>query len=57
MMMMPVYPGAPWLPKFKGPGGDLRYGEWKAQIKGLLGSQELTEAKKISSQFTWYINR
>ena len=46
MMMMPVYPGAPWLPKFKGPGGDLRYGEWKAQIKGLLGSQELTEAKK-----------
>ncbi|XP_041850863.1 uncharacterized protein LOC121646051 [Melanotaenia boesemani] len=47
MMMMPVYPGAPWLPKFKGPGGDLSYSEWKEQIQGLLGSQELTEAKKV----------
>lgn len=47
-MMMPVYPGAPWLPKFKGPDGDLKYSDWKEQIKGLLGSQDLTEARKVS---------
>lgn len=47
-MMMPVYPGAPWLPKFKGPGDELKFGEWKEQIEGLLGSQELTEARKVS---------
>lgn len=59
MMMMPVHPGAPWLHKFKGPGGDLKYSEWKEQIKDArclatpqqavskLGSQELTETKKI----------
>ncbi|CAL9708532.1 unnamed protein product [Knipowitschia caucasica] len=46
-MMMPVYPGAPWLPKFKGPDGDLKYGDWKEQIKGLLGSQDLPEARKV----------
>ena len=46
-MMMPVYPGAPWLPKFKGPEGDLKYCDWKEQIKGLLGSQDLTEARKV----------
>lgn len=47
-MMMPVYPGAPWLPKFKGPEGDLKYVDWREQIKGLLGSQDLTEARKVS---------
>ncbi|GLD56409.1 uncharacterized protein AKAME5_000875900 [Lates japonicus] len=46
-MLMPVYPGAPWLPKFKGPGDDLKYCDWKEQITGLLGTQELTESKKV----------
>lgn len=46
-MMMPVYPGAPWLPKFKGPGDELKLGDWKEQMEGLLGSQELTEPKKV----------
>lgn len=46
-MMMPVYPGAPWLPKFKGPNCDLKYHDWKEQIQGLLGAQELAEARKI----------
>lgn len=46
-MMMPVYPGAPWLPKFKGPDGDLKYSDWKEQIKGLLSSQDLTGARKV----------
>lgn len=46
-MMMPVYPGAPWLPKFKGPGDDVKYSDWKEQIQGLLGTQELNEARKV----------
>lgn len=46
-MMMPVYPGAPWLPKFKGLGDNLKYCDWKEQITGLLGTQELTESKKV----------
>uniref|UniRef100_A0A1A8HIY2 CCHC-type domain-containing protein n=2 Tax=Nothobranchius TaxID=28779 RepID=A0A1A8HIY2_9TELE len=46
-MMMPVYPGAPWLPKFKGHGEDLKYCDWKEQITGLLGTQELAEPRKV----------
>lgn len=46
-MMMPVYPGAPWLPKFKGPGDDLKYNDWKEQMQGLLGSQDLPEIRKL----------
>merc|ERR1712208_76226 len=45
---MPVYPGAPWLPKFEGTEGKERYVEWEAQIKGLLSTQETTEIKKVS---------
>lgn len=44
---MPVFPGAPWVPKFCGAGSDLRYGDWKEQIQGLLEAQEMTEAKKV----------
>lgn len=47
IVMMPVYPGASWLPKFKGPGDNLKYCDWKKQISGLLGSQEFTELKKV----------
>ncbi|CAL9694508.1 unnamed protein product [Knipowitschia caucasica] len=47
-MMMPVYPGAPWLPKFKGPGDDLKLCDWKEQMEGLLGSQELTEPRRVA---------
>lgn len=45
--MMPVYPGAPWLPKFKGPDDDVKYSDWKEQIQGLLGTQKLIEARKV----------
>lgn len=45
--MMPVYPGAPWLPKFKGPGDELKYNDWKEQMQGLLGSQDLPEIRKV----------
>ena len=48
MMMMPVYSGAPWLPKFEGTEGEEKYREWKAQMQGLLSSQEMTEGKKVS---------
>ncbi|MGL5643873.1 MAG: hypothetical protein ACRCW3_03840, partial [Metamycoplasmataceae bacterium] len=46
-MMMPVFPGAPWVPKFSGTDSDLNYGEWKEQIQGLLEAQEMNEAKKV----------
>lgn len=46
--MMPVFPGAPWLPKFKGPDSDIKYSEWREQIEGLLGTQELTEVKRVA---------
>ena len=47
-MMMPVYPGAPWLPKFDGQGGEEKYREWKEQIKGLLSTQDMNEARKVA---------
>ena len=45
---MMVYPGAPWLPRFEGTEGEVKYGEWKTQVRGLLGTQELTENKKVA---------
>lgn len=45
---MPVYAGAPWIPKFKGAGGDLKYKEWKEQIQSLLQAREFNEAQKVS---------
>lgn len=47
MMMMPIYPGAPWLPKFHGPNSELKYGDWKEQISGILNTQNLTEPRKV----------
>lgn len=47
MMMMPVYPGAPWLPKFSGLKSDIKYGDWKEQMFGLLNAQDLTELRKV----------
>ena len=46
--MMPVYPGAPWLPKFEGIGGEEKYREWKEQMQGLLSTQDITEPKQVS---------
>ena len=46
--MMPVYPGAPWLPKFEGTEGEDKYKEWKEQIKGLLSTQDMNEARKVA---------
>ncbi|XP_025756395.1 uncharacterized protein LOC112842954 [Oreochromis niloticus] len=46
-MMMPVYPGAPWVPKYKGLEADVSYGDWKEQIQGLLNAQEVAEARKV----------
>lgn len=44
---MPVYPGAPWLPKFEGTEGEEKYREWKGQIKGLLSTQDVNAARKV----------
>lgn len=45
---MPIFPGAPWLPKFKGTADDIKYIEWKEQIQGILGAQELEEATSVA---------
>lgn len=45
---MPVFAGAPWLPKFGGGTGELKYAEWKEQMLGLLGAAQYTEAQQIS---------
>lgn len=42
-MMMPIYPGAPWVPKFGGAESELKYGEWKGKLQGLLECADLTE--------------
>lgn len=47
-MMMPIYPGAPWVLRFLGPGSEVSYGEWTIQLKGLLEVQDLTEPLKVS---------
>lgn len=46
-MMMPVYAGAPWIPKFKGVGFDMKYKEWKEQIQSLLQVRDFNEAQKV----------
>ncbi|CAL9689427.1 unnamed protein product [Knipowitschia caucasica] len=46
-MTKPIYPGAPWVPKFEGQDGNLKYSEWKEQIQGLLESNNLAEAQKV----------
>lgn len=47
-MMMPIFPGAPWLPKFQGKDGEIKYCEWKEQIMGLLGTQEFEVATSVA---------
>lgn len=46
--MMPVYAGAPWIPKFKGMGSNTKYNEWKEQIESLLQTRDFNEAQKVS---------
>lgn len=36
MMMMPVFPVAPWVPNFGGPNSELKYGDWKETLRGLV---------------------
>ena len=47
-MTMPVYPGAPWMPTFDGTEGENKYEEWKEQIEGLLSTQDVNAARKVS---------
>ena len=50
-MMMPMYPGAPWLPKFSGTDDAGKYTDWKEQLQGMLfqhGPLALTEARRVA---------
>ena len=45
--MMPVFPGALWVPKFGGPESELKYGDWKEQLRGIVQYGDLTEPCKV----------
>lgn len=43
MTMMPVFPGAPWVPRFGGPDSELKYEDWKEQLQGFVQYAGQTE--------------
>lgn len=46
-MMMPVFLGAPWVPKFGGPDSELKYEDWKEQLQGFVQYAGQTEKQKV----------
>lgn len=47
-MMMPVFGGAPWVPKFDGTAQGSKYSEWKQQITGLITAATYDENQAVS---------
>lgn len=45
--VMPVFMGAPWAQRFRGPGSELSLQEWKTQTEYLTGLQGLSEQQKL----------
>lgn len=45
--VLPVFVGAPWAPKFRGPNSDLSLKEWTSQTKYLADLQGLTEQQRL----------
>lgn len=45
--VMPVFVGAPWGPKFRGPNSDVSLKDWTAQTKYLADLQGLTEPQRL----------
>ncbi|XP_052387294.1 uncharacterized protein LOC127934149 [Carassius gibelio] len=45
--VMPIFLGAPWAPKYGGPGSEIRLSEWKAQVEYLAGIQGLSAPQKL----------
>ncbi|MGH0117200.1 UNVERIFIED_CONTAM: hypothetical protein FKN15_046121 [Acipenser sinensis] len=46
-MMMPFSMGSPWIPKFKGTGAEVKWGEWKREMSAMMRMQTLTEGQKV----------
>lgn len=47
VMMMPFFMGAPWVPKYKGTGSEIRLTEWKGQVQMMMRMQTLSEAQQV----------
>lgn len=47
MMMAPVFPGAPWVPKFERLDWDLKYNNWKEWLQVLVQYAGQTEQQKV----------
>lgn len=45
--VMPVFMGAPWAPRFGGPGSELQLQEWVSQTKYLAGLQGLSDQQQV----------
>lgn len=39
MSMTQFFVGAPWVPRYKGAGAELKFSKWSAQIRAMLRSQ------------------
>ncbi|XP_063078355.1 uncharacterized protein LOC134468350 isoform X2 [Engraulis encrasicolus] len=49
--VMPVFMGAPWAPRFGGPGSELQLQEWVSQTKYLAGLQGLSDQQQVRELF------
>lgn len=45
-MMMPLFMGAPWVPKFSSTGSKIKFGEWRSQVETMLGFQPIRDSEK-----------
>lgn len=48
VIMMPIFAGAPWVPKFDGSPQGMKYSEWKEQISSLIFAAAVNEAQAVS---------
>lgn len=46
MIMVPFFMGGPWVPKFRGTGSEVTFGEWKSQTETMLSFQPIRDSQK-----------
>lgn len=51
-IVAPFFVGAPWVPKFRGTGSDIKFGEWEAQIEVMLKAQAWSVSQQCN--FFWW---
>lgn len=45
--VMPIFMGAPWAPRYGGPGSEVSLSQWKTQVEYLAGLQGLSALQKV----------